>query len=161
MNKGTTASHLIAVCTEIFGRTAVPDILWTNGGPQFTSRAFQDYLHQWSIFHKKSTPHDPQSNSKVEATVKAMKKVLKTAWTGRFLNKSVLYQALIQYHNTPSMRDGLSPSQKLYGHFIHYTLPIHQQAVKPHNQSKDRMRSLRNHSPYRSNKRSDHQCIEG
>ena len=33
--------------------------------------------------------------------------------------------------------------------------------MKPHNQSKDRMRSLRNHSPYRSNMRSHHQCKGG
>ena len=47
------------------------------------------------------------------------------------MNKSVLCQALIQYRNTPSMRDGLSPAQKLYGHPIQDTLPIHQQAFLP------------------------------
>ena len=131
MDRGTTASHLIAVRTEIFGQTAVPYVLWTDGGPQFTCRAFQDYLHQWGILHKKSTPQYPQSNGKAEATVKAMKRILRAAWTGRFLNKSVLCQALIQYRNTPSVRDGLSPAQKLYGHPIQDTLPIHQQAFLP------------------------------
>ena len=131
MDRGTTASHLIAVCTEIFSQTAVPDVLWTDRGPQFTCRAFQDYLHQWGILHKRSTPHYPQSNGKAEATVKAMKKILRAAWTGRFLNKSVLCQALIQYRNTPSVRDGLSPAQKLYGHPIQDTLLIHQRAFLP------------------------------
>ena len=82
MDRDTIATHLIVVCTEIFGQTAVLDVLWTDGGPQFTSRAFQDYLHQWGILHKNYTPHYPQSNRKVEATVKAMKKVLIAAWTG-------------------------------------------------------------------------------
>ena len=131
MDKGTTANHLIAACTEIFAQTAVPDILWTDGGPQFTSRVFQDFLHQWGILHKKSTPYYPQSNGKAEATVKAMKKVLRAAWTGRVLDKSVLCQALIQYRNTPSARDGLSPAQKLYGHPIQDTLPVHQRAFSP------------------------------
>ena len=77
MDRSTTASHLIAVCTEIFGQTAVPDVLWTDGDPQFTSRPFQDYLQQWGVLHKKSTPHYPQSVGKAEATVKAMKKILR------------------------------------------------------------------------------------
>ena len=54
MDTNTTATHLTAVCNEIFSQTAVPDILWTDGGPQFTSRAFQDYLQEWGVIHKKS-----------------------------------------------------------------------------------------------------------
>ena len=125
MDKATTA-HLIVVCIEIFGQAAVPDVLWTNGGPQFTSRVLQDLLYWWGILHKKSMLYYPQSIGKAEATVKAMKKILRAAWTGRVLDRSVLCQALIQYHNTPSAGDGLSPAQKLYGHPIQGTLPIHQ-----------------------------------
>ena len=31
MDKGTIASHLIEVNTEMFGQTAVPDVLWIDG----------------------------------------------------------------------------------------------------------------------------------
>ena len=57
MHNNTTATHLTAVCTEILGQTAVPDILWMDEGPQFTSRVFQDFLHQWGVQHRRSTPH--------------------------------------------------------------------------------------------------------
>ena len=47
------------------------------------------------------------------------------------MDKTILCQALIQYHNTPSAKDGLSPAQKLYGHPIQDTLPVHQRAFAP------------------------------
>ena len=39
--------------------------------------------------------------------------------------------ALLQYRNMPSRKDGLSPSQKLYGHLIQDTLPAHHRAFAP------------------------------
>ena len=82
MHNNTTATHLTAVCIEILGQTAVPDILWTDRGPQFTSGVFQNFLHQWGVQHRRSTPHYPQRNGKAEATVKAMKKIIRAAWIG-------------------------------------------------------------------------------
>ena len=37
----------------------------------------------------------------------------------------------MQYRNTPSAKDGLSPAQKLYGHPIQGSLPIHSRAFAP------------------------------
>ena len=42
-----------------------------------------------------------------------------------------LLKALLQYRNTPSRKDGLSPVQKLYGHPIQDTLPAHRWAFSP------------------------------
>ena len=53
-------------------------------------------LASMGVLHKRSTP---QSNGKAEATVKAMKKIIRAAWKGRFLDKTALCQALIQYRN--------------------------------------------------------------
>ena len=131
MHNNTTATHLTVVCTKILGQTAVPDILWMDGGPQFTSRVFQDFLHHWGVQHRRSTPHYPQSNGKAKITIKAIKKIIRAAWKGRFLDKTILCQALIQYRNMPSAKDGLSPAQKLYGHPIQDTLPVHQRGFAP------------------------------
>lgn len=38
---------------------------------------------------------------------------------------------LLQYRNTPSRKDGLSPAQKLFGHPIQDTLPAHRMAFLP------------------------------
>ena len=65
-----------------------------------------------------SSPRYPQSNGKIEETVKSMKKLLAASWDHRHLNEEKLC-------NTPSRKDGLSPAQKLFGHPIQDTLPAH------------------------------------
>ena len=54
-----------------------------------------------------------------------MKKVIRGAWNGRFLDDDRLCKGLLQYRNTPSVRDGLSPAQKLFGHPMQDTIPAH------------------------------------
>ena len=72
-------------------------------------------------------PHYPQSDGKVEAMVKSMKKFIRISWTGRSLNhdKFCWAYALLQYRNILSRRDGLSPAQKLYGHPGQDIIPAH------------------------------------
>jgi len=41
------------------------------------------------------------------------------------LDDEKLCKALLQYHNTPSAHDGLSPAQKLFGHPVQDTLSAH------------------------------------
>ncbi len=131
MSKDMTAKKTIEATRNLFCRTAAPDVLWSDGGPQFTSEKFQSFLRDWDVTHKMSTPRYPQSNGKIEATVKSMKKLITAAWTGRSVNQDKLFRALLQYRNTPSRRDGQSPAQKLYGHPIQDTLPAHMRSFAP------------------------------
>ena len=131
MGKDMTAKKTIEATRNLFCRTAAPDVLWSDGGPQFTSEKFQSFLRDWDVTHKMSTPRYPQSNGKIEATVKSMKKLITAAWTGRSVNQDKLFRALLQYRNTPSRRDGQSPAQKLYGHPIQDTLPAHRRSFAP------------------------------
>ena len=89
------------------------------------AKQFQSFAKQWGFVHCTSTPYYPQSNRKVEATVKSMKKIIRPAWNGRYLEEDTLCQAIMQYHNTPSQKDGLSPTQKLFGQPLQDTLPAH------------------------------------
>ena len=131
MGKDMTAKKTIEATRNLFCRTAAPDVLWSDGGPQFTSEKFQSFLRDWDVTHKMSTPRYPQSNGKIEATVKSMKKLITAAWTGRSVNQDKLFRALLQYRNTASRRDGQSPAQKLYGHPIQDTLPAHRRSFAP------------------------------
>ena len=90
MGHNTTAMHLIKVLRQSFCRTAIPDVLWSDGGPQFTSKGFQDFSKQWGFTHQISSPYYPQSNGKIEATVKSMKKIIATSWDTRTLDKNKL-----------------------------------------------------------------------
>ena len=56
-----------------------------------------------------STSPRPQP---VMATVKSMKRLVRASWTGSSLDEDKLARVLLQYRNTPSRRDGLSPAQK-------------------------------------------------
>ena len=118
MGKDMTAKKTIEATRNLFCRTAAPDVLWSDGGPQFTSEKFQSFLRDWDVTHKMSTPRYPQSNGKIEATVKSMKKLITAAWTGRSVNQDKLFRALLQYRNTPSRRDGQSPAQRLGEYFM-------------------------------------------
>ena len=102
MDHGATTLQLITALRQSFCQTAIPDILWSDGGPQFTSKQFRDFSHQWGFLHKVSTPHYPQTNGKIKATVKSMKKIIRTSWNGRFLDHDKFCCALLQYRNTPS-----------------------------------------------------------
>jgi len=56
MGGDTTALQVIIAFRQSFCCTAIPDILWSDGGPQFTSKKFDDFSHQWGFMHKPSTP---------------------------------------------------------------------------------------------------------
>ena len=95
-------------CETIFA-AQLSDLLWSDGGPQFTSHVFADFLQTWGVTHVTFSPHYPQSNGKAEATVKYMKKLISAAWTGRSVNWDQLSRALLQYRNTPCRKHGLHP----------------------------------------------------
>ena len=132
MGKDTTAAKLTTTLRDYFCRAAAPlDLLWSDGGPQFTSHHFADFLQTWGVTHVTSSPHYPQSNGKAEATVKSMKKIISAAWTGHSVNWDQLSRALLQYRNTPCRKNGLSPAQKLFGHPVQDTLPAHRRSFAP------------------------------
>ena len=131
MGNDTTAPKLAATLRDQFCRTAAPDQLWSDGGPQFTSHYLSNFLQSWGVKHLTSSPHYPQSNGKAEATVKSMKKLITAAWTGRSINWDILSRSLLQYRNTPCRKDGLSPAQKLFGHPVQDTLPAHRRSFAP------------------------------
>ena len=128
MGTNTTTTQLTSALKASFCRTGAPDEMWTDQGPQFTSKSFQDFARQWGFEHSTSSPRYPQSNGEAEATVKSMKKIIRAAWTGRYIDEEKLTRALLQYRNTPSRKDGQSPAQKLFGHPIQDTLPAHRRA---------------------------------
>ena len=131
MGHNTTAPQLTASLLNAFCRTGAPDVVWSDQGPQFTSKIFKDFSKEWGFQHITSSPMYPQSNGKAEATVKSMKKLIRAAWKRDSLDDRKLARALLQYRNTPSQRDHPSTAQKLFGHPIQDTLPAHRRAFAP------------------------------
>ena len=51
MGHNTRAAHLVNILRQSFCRIAIPETLWSHGGPQFTSMRYQDFSKQWSFTH--------------------------------------------------------------------------------------------------------------
>ena len=168
---------LIKELRSIFCRHAVPDLIWTDDGPQFTSGLLQDFLKAWGVKQILNSPRNPLSNRKVEATVKSMKNIISSALTGRGVDEEKLARALLQYRNTQNKRDGLSPEQKLYGRQIQDTLLVHRRLLRenkalPHDRKirgrryliktglTRNKKNLRARLPYDPDKHNDSNAIE-
>ena len=65
LDYGTTSQQVIVAIRQSFCRTAIPDVVWSDGGPQFTSKQFNDFASRWGFRHIVSSPCYPQSNGKV------------------------------------------------------------------------------------------------
>ena len=66
-------------------------------------------------------------NGKVENSVKTCKLLMKKA----LLSKGDVHLALLEFRNTPSERDGVSPSQKLFSRRVRARLPTTKELLKP------------------------------
>ena len=129
INKKTDSMTLINKCREIFRRTAIPNILWSDKGPQFRSQKFQEFLKDWGILHLTRSPWHHQSNGKAETTIKSMKKIIQNSMRDSQIDEDRLLTALLQYRNTPNKRDNVSPALKLFGHPIQNRLPMHKKSL--------------------------------
>ena len=118
--------QLIDATRNIFCYAGVFNTLWTDGGPQFRAKAFQDFLRQWGVTHRTSSPEYPQSNGRAEAAVKATKKLIRRCWDpqSRQLDSELWTRGVLQHRNTPGP-SGRSPAEVLYGHPVRDLLPAH------------------------------------
>ena len=131
MDSDIMSNNTIKVVLDLFCHTAAPDIIWSDGGSQFTSSRFQAFLKDWGVSHNISSPHYHHSNGKAESTIKSMKKLIKAAWRRRSVDQDILSRSLLQYRNTLCRRDGRSSAQMLYGHLVQDSLPMHRRSFAP------------------------------
>ncbi|XP_068224072.1 uncharacterized protein [Palaemon carinicauda] len=131
----TTASNTIRIFCCYFREVGVPLRLRTDGGPQFASKDFQDFMMRWGVHHIMSSPHHPQSNGHAEASVKAIKHlILKTAPSGN-IDCEEFDRGLLELRNTPNFT-GHSPAQIFYGRPLRTCVPAHPQSFSEEWQAK-------------------------
>ena len=56
--------------------TELPHIIWSNNGPCYSSKEFQQFLQRYSILHQTSSPHHPKSNGFAECCMGGVAKKL-------------------------------------------------------------------------------------
>ena len=58
----TTSKVLVQEMKAVFAELGAPNIIVSDGGPQYTSVQFKDFTKHWQIEHQVSSPRNPQSN---------------------------------------------------------------------------------------------------
>ena len=72
-----TSNAIIAVLKSIFARHRIPEILWSDNGPQYAFKEFSEFAKSYQFNHLTSSPRFPQSNGQVERMVQIIKRLLK------------------------------------------------------------------------------------
>ena len=123
-----TSNSLIRALKAHFARYGVPEILRSDNGPQFTSEAFEKFTIKWQFRHVTSSPRYPQSNGKVENTVKTVKDLMAKARPAR----TDPWLAALIWRNIPSQGLDSSPVQRLMGrHTNTVILPTSSSLLEP------------------------------
>ena len=133
LNPTASSEKVITICRELFQAYGVFDELSTDGGPQFTSDAFQQFLKNWNVKHRLSSVAYPQSNGRAELAVKTAKRLIMANSGPRgSLDTDRVVQAVLQYRNTPIQSIGLSPAQMLLHRHLRDAIPMRKTLYKPH-----------------------------
>ena len=100
----TTSRVLIQEMKAVFAKLGVPNVIVSDGGPQYTSAEFQDLTKHWQIEHRVSSPRNPQSNGMAEHYVQTMKaSPIKTIEEGEDVDLALLtYKTTALNHRLPS-----------------------------------------------------------
>ena len=123
----TVASRVITVLKPWFARHGIPITVMSDNGLPFKSESFQEFSDEWDFNHITSSPHHPQSNGKVENSVKTCKSLLKKALD----DKQDPLLSILEWCNTPTEGVGASPALILYGRCTRTHLPVARKQLKP------------------------------
>ena len=111
----TTSESTIKALRSIFSRLGIPEVLISDNGPQYASKAMEDFAKSYGFNHITSSPHYPQGNVLAERTIKTVKDLLKKSKDP--------YLALMVYRATPFPWCGRSPAELLMGRQLRTDLP--------------------------------------
>lgn len=104
-------THLISV----FSHHGNPESIVTDNGPQFTSAAFDSFLHNRGISHSKTSVYYPAANRAVERFHSSLRSCIQTAIQQSQLRKETVINWLLVYRATPHATTSTSPYELLYG----------------------------------------------
>lgn len=131
MSRATTETTITAIGSAC-ARLGVMETLVTDNGTPFTSAAFEQFLANNAIKHRRSPPYHPQSNGLAERFVDTFKRAL-----GKSLDDidDGIRQFLMAYRATPNERapGGKSPAELMLGRRIRIPLASVQPPRNPTN----------------------------
>jgi len=117
-----TADAIITHTKSIFARHGIPEVVYSDNGPQFSSDAYKQFALVYQFKHVTSSPYFPQSNGEAEKAVGTIKTLLK--------KEGDPYLALLAYRSTP-LAVGYSPAELLMSRRLRSSVPMTRQQRKP------------------------------
>ena len=110
-----------------FARYGLPDISFSDNGPQFNCVEFRKFAKDWDFSHETSSPLFQQSNGKVEHAVQTNKSLIKKTKHSQLDP----YWAILDIRNTPTEGFGSSSAQRLMNRRTQTLLPAMKSLLKP------------------------------
>lgn len=123
----TKACTVIRKLKSHFARQGIPDQVFSDNGPQFSSEEFQKFSQKWEFRHSTSSPGFPQSNGKAESAVKTAKCLMRKA---KMAGEDP-YLAMLDHRNTPTQGLNVSPAQRLLSRRTRTLLPTKTSLLQP------------------------------
>ena len=123
----TLSRTVITKLKHHFARHGIPDVLISDGGPQFSSEGFRIFSNSWGFKHTQSSPGNSQANGAAEAAVKTAKNMMRKCSTSH----EDPYLGLLNLRNTPTEGLTTSPAERLLGRRTKTIVPTMKNRLKP------------------------------
>ncbi|CAC5389162.1 unnamed protein product [Mytilus coruscus] len=123
----TLALTVIRKLRAQFARHGIPDVCFTDNGPQFDCGEFRKFSRLWEFKHDTSSPLYSQSNGKVEQAVQTVKRLMKKS---KF-DKKDPYLGFLDFRNTPTEGFDNNPAEKLMNRKTRTLLPTKESLLRP------------------------------
>ncbi|KAJ8873519.1 hypothetical protein PR048_024337 [Dryococelus australis] len=123
MHSTTAIEVMIAKLRTLFSSYRLPEIIFSDNGPQFTSEDFRAFMMRNGIRHMLTPPYHPQSNEMAERVVQDVKKGLLKCVAGHCQGSTTTTTSLqhrvdnylFSYRNIPSSTTGATPAELFLG----------------------------------------------
>ena len=112
--QGTNASAVIAAMEKTFATHGIPDIIRSDNGPPFASKAYKNFSEKMGFKAQRVTPLWPRANGQVEAFMKSLAKVCRTSHIEGTDLRTALDKFLLSYRATTHPSTGQSPASLMF-----------------------------------------------
>ena len=119
-NRCPTSNDVIKAVSRMFADFGVPVRVRSDGGPQFKSAEWLEFLKKRGAVRSLSSPLNPMGNGHAEAAVRAMKTLV--AKTGGSTTSESFLDGLREWRNTPKAH-GKSPAELMFGRSMRSVVP--------------------------------------
>jgi len=121
--KTVTSAAIVRVLEGIFGRLGLPYSLRSDNGSQFVSDAFQNFLLDNGVEHRRITPLAPWQNGECERQNRTLMKAIRIVHSEGKDWWRELTKFLIAHRSTPHSSTGAMPFFLMYGREMRTKLP--------------------------------------